>query len=111
MVLAGQLRTPVVELPADHGGFLAQPEEFSHIPDTGAHPDDVTLKIYFSVQPVVRARLARYPANRSERPIHRRLAEASAHRFGAKVPDRRGLGSCPGAAGTYSERARFSRLP
>jgi clorobiocin/coumermycin A biosynthesis protein CloN7/CouN7 len=34
VALAGQLGTPVVEFPGDHGGFLAQPEQFGHVLDT-----------------------------------------------------------------------------
>jgi hypothetical protein len=33
VALAGQLGTTVVEFPGDHGGFLAFPEQFSHLLD------------------------------------------------------------------------------
>jgi len=32
VALAGELGTPVVEFPGDHGGFMAQPEQFGRVP-------------------------------------------------------------------------------
>jgi clorobiocin/coumermycin A biosynthesis protein CloN7/CouN7 len=31
VALAGQLGTPVVEFPGDHGGFMALPEQFGRV--------------------------------------------------------------------------------
>jgi hypothetical protein len=33
VALAAQLGTPAVEFPGDHGGFMAQPEEFGRVLD------------------------------------------------------------------------------